>query len=87
MNVSDKVYYAQMMPTIPQFEMLELSVRTITESWFVGIEKKSKHAYLFSNKAINKTVFYSRKECLDIVKKAEENCKKRTSDEVFYEEY
>ena len=41
-NKGNVLYYAQMMPTIPLFEVLELKIRTVEENWIVGIDKKSK---------------------------------------------
>lgn len=92
MRIGDIVYYAQIMPTIPIFEVLELKIRTINESnlndkWFVGTENHTKHAYLFEYDSINKTVFLNREEALKIVKQEEKKCKKRDNGERFYEEY
>ena len=81
------VYYAQCLEPCAVFEVLELRIRTVEDNWFVGIENKTKHAYLFYESSIGKTIFFDRKEALDVVKAAEKNCKKRFSDEKFYEEY
>ena len=86
-NKGDVLYYAQMMPTVPLFEVLELKVRTVDDTWFVGIDKTSKHAYLFSNNNIGEIIFKNRKECLKVVTEAESKCKKRESSEIYYEEY
>ena len=64
-------YYAQIMPTIPQFEVVECRVRTITETYFVGIEKRTEHAMLFDNVRLGKDVFLDREECLKMVSDAE----------------
>lgn len=85
-NKGDILYYAQMMPTIPLFEVIEVKVRTVEDTWFVGMDKRSKHAYYFNNDDLNRVVFRSRKECLDVVLEAESKCKKKKS-EVYYEEY
>jgi hypothetical protein len=86
-NKGDVLYYAQMMPTIPLFEVIEVKVRTVEDTWFVGMDKRSKHAYYFNNDDVNKIVFKNRKECLDIVLEAEAKCKKKKGTETFYEEY
>lgn len=86
-NKGDVFYYAQMMPTIPLFEVLELKVRTVEDNWFVGIDKTSKHAYMFNVNEIDKVVFKNRKKCLDVVTEAESKCKNKRSCETYYEEY
>ena len=92
MNKGDIVYYAQILIQPQIFEILELSIRTVDESnpndkWFVGTEKHTKHAYLFSFKDIDKCVFYDRLECLEKVKVAEDKYKRKDKMEVEYEEY
>ena len=82
-----KVYYARILEPVGVFEVIEVKLRTVEDMWFAGIENRTKHAYLFSNKDINKNVFFDRDEALDIVKAAEENCKKTFSKETYYEEY
>ena len=82
----DIVYYARIIPTSSIYEVCELIIRTVEDTWFVGIDKRDKHAYLFNNNDINKTVFVKRKSALDKVLYAEEN-KKDVSNEVYYEEF
>ena len=67
----DKVYYAQIMPAIGVFNVCDLIVRTVTDTWFTGVDKRSKHAYLFGNSAINKIVFTDRDMALKTVLEAE----------------
>lgn len=82
----DTVYYAQCLEPVGVFEVLELKVRTVEDTWFVGIEKKEKQALLFGKKDIDKCIFFDRKDALITVKEAQHNCKKKVSDEVYYEE-
>lgn len=82
----DVIYYAQCLEPVGVFELLELTVRTVEDTWFVATEKKEKHAFLFGNNSINKTIFFNRKDALMTVKEAEENCQKKVSDEIYYEE-
>lgn len=82
----DIVYYARIIPTSSIYEVCELSIRTVEDTWFVGIDKRDKHAYMFNNTDINKSVFKNRKEALKKVLDAEAN-KKETSNETYYEEY
>ena len=81
------IYYARYMEFLNIFELLELKLRTVEDNWYVGIDNRSKHAYLFYEKDIGKTIFFDRKEALKIVKDAEKNCKKEYSNEKYYEEY
>lgn len=81
------LYYAQCLDSCSVFEVLELKIRTIEDTWFSGVEKRTRHAYLFSNNDINKKVFFDREEALDVVKTAEKSCKRKVSSEKYYEEY
>lgn len=81
------LYYAQCLENCGVFEVLEIKLRTIEDTWFSGVEKRTRHAYLFSNKDIDKTVFVDREEALTVVKAAEKNCKKTFSKEKYYEDY
>ena len=83
---SDVIYYARVMPTVGLYEIIELKVRTVTEDYIVGIDKNTKHAFMFYFDDINRTIFFDRNEALKVVKAAEKNGKK-VSDEKYYEEY
>ena len=85
LSKGDVVYYARIMPTVGIYEVLELKLRTIEETFFVGTEKSTKHAYLFGNSALNKMIFHNRKSALNLVKEAEKN-KIEISKETYYEE-
>ena len=81
----DTVYYARILDQVATYEICELRIRTIEDDYFVGIDKRDKHAYLFSNDELNKKVFYNRSDALCIVKEAEKN-KRVISNETYYEE-
>jgi hypothetical protein len=83
----DILYYARIIPQTSIYEVCEVSIRTIEDTYFVGTDKRDKHAYLFSYNAIDKTVFHNRKDALKIVKEAENNKPKDLSTETDYEEY
>jgi hypothetical protein len=85
LSIGQTVYYARIMPTVGLYEILEIKIRTVDDTYFAGTEKRSKHAYLFGHSSIGKYVFKDRKQALDLVKEAEKN-KKEISDEVYYEE-
>lgn len=82
----DIVYYAKIIPNCGIYDVYELIIRTVTDDYFVGIDKRDKHAFLLYYSDIGKTVFLNRKDALDKVKESEKN-KKVVSDETYYEEY
>lgn len=85
MKRQDILYYARIVPRTGIYEVCELLIRTVEETYFVGIDKRDKHAYLFLYSDINNTVFENRKEALKKVKDAEKN-KIKTNYEIYYEE-
>lgn len=82
----DTVYHARIYPSIGMYDLDELKVRTITDDYFVGIEKHTKRAFLFPYSAFGKNVFVKRKDALEKVREAEAN-KVEVSKETYYEEY
>lgn len=83
----DIVYYAKIMPSVGIYDLCELKIRTVEDTYFVGIDKHDKHAYLFGYNSIDKTVFTDRKVALKLVQEAEKNKTKVISNESYYEEY
>lgn len=86
MNKRDTVYYARIFPNVGMYELDELKIRTVTDEYFVGIEKRSKQAFLFQYSDIGKIIFTNRQDALNKVKEAEKN-KNKTVTETYYEEY
>ena len=85
-NKKDKLYYARIIPSTGIYEVCELTVRTITDSWFSGVDKRDKHVYLFNFDALDNTVFEDRETVLKLVHNAEKN-KIDILEETYYEEY
>ena len=85
-KIGDIVYYARIMPTLGIYDVCELKIRTITDTYFVGMDKRDKRAYLFSYNAVGKCIFSNRKDAVEKVIAAEENSPK-VSKETYYEEY
>ena len=83
---NDIVYYARIVPETDIYDVCELKIRTVKDDWFVGVDKRDKHAYLFYGSSINDSVFYERKNALNKVREAENN-KKYVNQEIYYEEY
>lgn len=82
----DTVYHTRVYPLLGMYELDELKVRTVTDTYFVGIEKHTKKAFLFPYSAIGNIVFFDRSEALKKVKDMEKN-KVEISNETYYEEY
>lgn len=51
------VYYARMLKPVGIYEVCDLYVRTVRDDYFVGTDKRDKHAYLFSYNKLDKTIF------------------------------
>ena len=83
---NDIIYYARIMPKLGIFDVYDLKVRTIADTYFVAIDKRDKKSYLFNYNEIGKIVFTDRKEALNKTKEAEKN-KPKVSTETYYEEY
>lgn len=82
----DIVYYARVIPKTSIYEVCELTIRTTERDYFVGTDKRDKHAYLLSYQDVDKTIFTSRRDALQKVKELEKD-KVNVSEETYYEEY
>ena len=85
-KIGDIVYYARIMPTLGIYDVCELKIRTVTDTYFVGTDKRDKRAYLFSYNAVGKCIFSNRKDAVEKAITAEEDSPK-VSKETYYEEY
>ena len=85
-NIGDTLYYARIMPKLDVYDVYELRVRTVEDTYFSTIDKRDKKSYLFSYNDIGKTVFINREEAVNKTKEAEKN-KPKVSAETLYEEY
>ena len=70
---SDVVYRTRILPTVGVYDLDELKIRTIEDTYFVGVEKRNKTAFLLPYSSIGKTVFLNRKEALQKIREAEKN--------------
>lgn len=82
----DIVYYARIMPKLGIYDVHDLKVRSTEDTYFVGVDVRSKHSFIFSYKDVNKTVFINREDAVNKAKEAEKN-KPKVSTETYYEEY
>ena len=67
-------------------QVCELIIRTIEDTYFVAIDKKDKHAYLFTYEDIDIILFAKRDDALSKVLDAEKKSPK-IKYEIDYEEY
>ena len=82
----DVVYYARIMPKLGIFDVYDLKIRTVKDTYFVGVDKRDKRSYLFSYSSIDDIIFLNRKDAVNKTISAEENAPK-TDMEMYYEEY
>ena len=83
---NDKLYYARITHNVRTYEVCDLVVRTVKDSWFSATDIKDKRAYLFDYTDIGKTVFYDRQEALNKVVEAEKSAPINEL-HTYYEEY
>ena len=86
MKKKDVIYFSRILPRVGIYEVYDLTVRMVAETWFSATDKRTKQTFLFNDKDIGKRVFYKREEALDLVKAAEKN-KKEINEESYYEEF
>ena len=84
-SVGETLYYAQILPNVGVYNLCDIKVCTLYDTYFAGIDKRDKRRYIFNYSEINQTIFENRLEALEIIKEAEEN-KPIVSDEIYYEE-
>ena len=85
-KIGNTIYYARIMPNLGIFDVYELKIRTVADTYFVGTDKRDKRAYLFSYNAVENCIFSNRKDAVEKAIVAEENSPK-VSKETYYEEY
>ena len=66
-----KVYWTRIHPQICVYDLYDLTVRSVYDTYFVAVDKKSKQSYLFPYDAIDKVVFFDRSVALEVVKEKE----------------
>lgn len=80
------LYYARISHNLGMYELCELKVRSVYDTYFVALENRTKIAFLFGYTLIGETVFFNRKDALEKVREAEKD-KREISSETYYEEY
>ena len=85
-KIGNTIYYARIISTLGIYDVCELKIRTVADTYFVGTDKRDKRAYLFSYNAVGNCIFSNRKDAVEKAIVAEENSPK-VSKETYYEEY
>lgn len=87
LKIGDIVYYARILPTTYTYEVVEMGIRTLGDSYFVGVEVgHDRHTYLLDYDSIENLVFIKRNDALKKVKEAQKNATPQKI-EKDYEEY
>lgn len=86
MKKGDIIYFTRILPRAGIYDVYDLKVRMVADTWFSATDNRTKQAFLFHNKDIGEIIFFDRGEALNAVKAAEKN-KKEISSETYYEEF
>lgn len=62
MSVGDRMYMCLVVPNCEIYDVLELTIRTVLDTWAVGVDTHTKQAYLFDYNMIGSYVFASHGE-------------------------
>ena len=72
MEKGDMIYWARIMPQTGTYDVIDLKLRTVAETYFVGVDNKTSQAYPFAPKDIGEILFTRREDAVDAVKEAQE---------------
>lgn len=75
MEKGDMVYWARIIPQTGTFDVVDLKIRTVQDTYFVGVEDKSSQAFPFSPNDIGEVIFSNRADAVALVKEAQEEYK------------
>lgn len=81
------VYYARIMPTLGIYDVYDMKVSSVRDTYFAVTEKRDKRRFIFYYKDIGNTIFTDRKTALEKAIEEESKNKKQVSEETYYEEY
>lgn len=85
-NRGDKLFWARIVPCCDIYELHDLTIRTVGEDYFVGVDKHDKHAYLLGFNTLDDVVFNDKKQALSKIYSAEKT-KIDVKSDTYYEEY
>lgn len=71
LKIKQQVYWTRISKKLGVYELLDLTIRTIKDSWISTYEDRTKQSYIFSKKDIGRIIFTNRNEALNILKERE----------------
>ncbi len=69
----DVLYYASVFKNFDIYDVVELSVCEVKNTWIVGVEKRTEDVYILDKNLIGRYIFFDRADALTVVKEAEKN--------------
>lgn len=67
-TIGDVVFYTRIIPTADIYDLLEIKLRTVEDTYIVGCDAKDHTAYLISEIEAETCIFTSRKDALDKIR-------------------
>lgn len=67
-NIGQIVFYTRILPTAGIYDLLEIKLRTVEDTYIVGCDEKDHTAYLVSEIEAETCIFTSRKDALNKIK-------------------
>ena len=61
------VYFERCVPTCDIYDTLQLSIRSVGDNWFVGVDTTTRQAYPFDRDNIGVLIFSNKKEADEVV--------------------
>ena len=74
MDKGDHLFYGEVVKSCGIFEVHEISIRTIADTYFVGVDTETHKAYVFSYDQLNECLFNFRIDAANYVKVKQEEC-------------
>lgn len=74
-KLGQMVYWARILPKLHVYDLYELKVRSVYDTYFVAVNERTKQSHLFYFNDINKTIYFDRNEALECVNDAEDKDK------------
>lgn len=68
MDIGSVCFYCTVVPPCGIYECLELIIRTVTNSYYVGVDVKTKQAMIFTEDMIDTYVFRTRSDAVQALK-------------------
>ena len=65
MEKGDQVCFCSVVPSCGIYEILDLTIRTVSDDYYVGTDEKTKQAHLFKEDMIDKYVFRHRSDAVE----------------------